>query len=235
MSSQPWHLRHIRLLIYFGLGVAIAGILYTSRSDAADVYQACVTARELFGLWALALLVASMLPGPLIFVLPWLPLKGHLMLGRRALGVSAFVLAVCHVTTYLGPTSFRNWHDLYTPGLLWITGLVLGLLLFVAMTVLAFTSRDRAVRQLGPHRWKRWHRSVYVLLPLVLLHATFVGADFGLNRGPDVPNAPDAGCLVAMCATCAAWLGFFLLRRYRIRWTPHAFRRRPARATTSQS
>lgn len=232
MSSQPWHLRRIRILIYTGLGLVIAGIAYASGSGAADFYQGCVTARELFGLWALSLLVASMLPGPLIFVLPWLPLKGHLMLGRRALGVSAFVLACCHVAAYVGPISYRNWHELYTPGFVWITGLLLGLPLFAAMTVLAFTSRDHAVRQLGPHRWKRWHRSVYVLLPLVLLHAMFVGADFGLNRGPDVPNAPDAGCLVAMSISCAAWLAFFLLRRYRVRWTPRLLRRRLMRATT---
>jgi DMSO/TMAO reductase YedYZ heme-binding membrane subunit len=220
-------------VIYLGLGAAVAGIGYTSGSGATDVYQASVTARQLFGLWALALLVASMLPGPLIFVLPWLPLKGHLTLGRRALGVSAFVLACSHVIAYLGPTTSRDWRDLYAPGPLWVSGLTLGLALFAAMTVLAFTSRDRAVRQLGPHRWKRWHRSVYVLLPLALLHATFVGADFGLNKGPDVRNAPDAGCLVAMCVACAAWLSLFLLRRFRIRWTPRLLRRRPAPVTTS--
>jgi DMSO/TMAO reductase YedYZ heme-binding membrane subunit len=219
VSKPAWHLRHLRGLIYAGLFAAIAGMAYTSQANAADVPQAWVEARELYGLWALALLLAAMLCGPLSFVVPWLPIRGHLMLGRRALGVSAAVLATCHVASYLGPTALRNWHDLYTPGPLWLAGLLLGLPLFAAMATLAWTSRDRAVRQLGPRRWKRWHTAVYLVLPGVLLHATFLGADFGVNKGPDVPGQPDAGSLVAMLAVGGTWLALFVLRKRGVRWT----------------
>jgi len=217
VSERPWHLRNIRALIYAGLIVAVIGIAYVSFAVAPDAGRGWVAARELYGLWALGLLLAAMLPGPLIFVLPWLPIKGHLMLGRRALGVAAFVLAVLHVSSYLGPTIYRNWRELYTPGRLWIAGLLIGIPLFADMTVLAITSRDHAVRQLGPRRWKRWHHTVYLLLPIALLHATFVGADFGVNKGPDVPGDPDAGSLIGMLVFAAAWLIFFILRKRRIR------------------
>jgi len=200
--------------------VIVVWIGYSSVSDAPNPAQAWVQAREFYGLWALALLVTSMLPGPLNFVLPWLPIRGHLVLGRRALGVSAFILAVLHVACYLWPTIRRNWHELYTPGTLWIAGLALGLVLFSAMATLAYTSRNSAVRRLGPQRWKRWHRSVYVLLPAALLHAIFLGADFGLNKGPDVVAEADAGCLVTMLLVAGAWLLLFVLRRRRVRWTP---------------
>jgi sulfoxide reductase heme-binding subunit YedZ len=216
--KQPWHLRKVRRLVYAALLSAIAGIGYVSFATAPDSTQAWVAARELYGLWALGLLIAAMLIGPIVFVLPRLPLRGHLMLARRALGVSAFALAALHVFSYLGPVLLRNWRQLYTPGPLWVAGLMLGFPLFVDMTALAFTSRDDAVRRLGSQRWKKWHRTVYVVLPVALLHATFVGADFGVNQGPDVPGNPDAGSLIGMLVFAGAWLVFFILRKRRIRF-----------------
>lgn len=214
---QPWHLRHVRPLVYSALAIAAIGIAYVSVSDARDAIAAWVAARELYGLWALGLMLAAMAPGPLIFVLPWLPLRAHLMLARRALGISAFLLATLHVSTYLGLTVYLDWRELYTPGRLWLAGLLLGLPLYIDMAVLAFTSRDSAVRRLGPQLWKKWHRAVYVLLPLALIHATFLGADFGFNKGPDVVGEPDAGSLIGMLAAAGVWFLLFYLRKRRIR------------------
>ena len=220
MSKTPWHLRNIRKMTYVALALTVIWIGYSSVSDAPNAMQAWVAAREFYGLWALSLLVAAMIPGPLGFVLPWLPIRAHLVLGRRALGVSAFILAVLHVACYLGPVLYRNWHELYTPGKLWVAGLLLGLAMFIDMGILAFTSRNKAVRQLGPQRWKKWHRSVYLLLPAALVHATILGADFGVNKGPDVTAEPDAGSLVMMLIVAGIWLFFFVLRKRRVRWTP---------------
>ena len=83
---KPWHLRHLRALIYLAAFVAGGIIVEVSAWDAVSFGQAMVTARQLFGLWSLALLLMSMSAGPLTSVLPWLPLKIHLMYGRRALG-----------------------------------------------------------------------------------------------------------------------------------------------------
>ena len=148
------------------------------------------------------------------------------MRARRALGVSAFALATIHVATYLGPVLNRNWHELYSPGKLWVAGLILGIPLYLDITVLGLTSRDAAVRQLGPQRWKIWHRTVYLLLPLVLVHALFLGADFGFNKGPDVAGEPDAGSLIGMLAAAGAWLLLFYLRKRRIRWETFSLRPR---------
>lgn len=217
MSNKPWHLKHVRALVYAALIAAIIGIAAVPVYSARNATEAWVGARELYGLWALGLLIAAMIPGPLTFVMPWLPLKGHLMLARRAFGVSAFVLAALHVGTYAGPVLYRNWHELYTPGKLWVAGLLLGIPLFTGMSMLAFTSRDASVRELGPKRWKKWHRTVYLLLPLALIHGTFLGADFGLNKGPDVAGEPDAGSLIGMLVASGAWLLFFYLRRRKLR------------------
>ena len=218
MSNAPWHLRHIRQLIYAALVAAAVGIGITSVFDAPDAAQAWVAVRQYYGLWALGLLLAAMIVGPLCFVLPWLPIKAHLVLGRRAIGVSAFVLAVLHTITYLAPTIYRDWHGLFSPGTMWIAGLGIGLPMFAAMTTLAITSRDHAVTRLGPQRWKRWHSMVYAMLPLLLLHAAFLGADFGINRGPDVTRDPDEGALIGMLSVAAGWLLLFILRWRRVQW-----------------
>lgn len=215
-------------MIYAALAVTAIGIAATSVLDAPDATQAWIEARQFYGLWALGLLLAAMIVGPLCFVLPWLPIKPHLVLGRRALGVSAFVLAVLHTISYLGPTIYRDWHGLFSPGTMWIAGLGIGLPVFSGMMALAVTSRDQAVTRLGPQRWKRWHRLVYVMLPLLLLHATLLGADFGVNRGPDVHGDPDVGSLIGMLSVAAGWLLFFILRSRRVRWTPAFLERKKA-------
>jgi DMSO/TMAO reductase YedYZ heme-binding membrane subunit len=220
MSKNPWHLRKFRGLIYIAIALSAISIALASMYDASDAAHVWIEARQLYGLWALALLLASMLPGPLCFVLPWIPFKGHLMLGRRALGISAFAMAVLHASSYLGPVLYRDWHDLLVQGWFWVAGLGIGLVILACMLVLAVTSTNRAVRSMTPKRWKQWQRSVYWILPAALLHATFVGTDFGLRKGSDVNGQVDAGCLVAMLSITLVWLSLFLLRRRHLRWVP---------------
>jgi len=221
MSKVPWHLKGIRKLVYCALGIALLGIAISSALYSTNASQAWIAARQLYGLWALALLVASMLPGPLVFALPWMPFKAHLIMGRRALGISSFFMAMSHVACWLGPlVYFGNWRHFYAPGNLWICGLLIGLANFLLLGTLAATSKRKSIRNLGPRRWKALHRLVYFLLPAVLLHATFTGVDFGVNKGPDVTGDVDAGCLVGMLLLSLAWLTLFVLRKNRVRWVP---------------
>jgi len=59
-------------------------------------------------------------------------------------------------------------------------------------------------------RWKRLHRSVYIALGVVLLHALLTGADFGLKRAPDVRGEPDAGAGITFLCVSAAWVVLFI-------------------------
>jgi DMSO/TMAO reductase YedYZ heme-binding membrane subunit len=63
---------------------------------------------------------------------------------------------------------------------------ILGLLVLFDKIALGVTSRDAADIKMGGRNWKKLHRTIYMVLGLVLLHALFVGADFGLRRSPDV-------------------------------------------------
>ena len=210
--------------MWAGTVIALRGVGISSAAGARSPAQVFIAARQLYGLWALALLLTAMVIGPLIYTLPWLPLRGHLAIARRTLGLAAFVFALFHSACYLGPTLLRDWRALYRSGSLWIAGLFVGVLSMTIMSVLAYTSADRAVRRLGGHRWKALHRWVYPLLAIVFVHAILLGADFGVNKGPDVAGEPDAGCLIGMLVFAGAWLALFVLRKRRLKW--HSIKRR---------
>ena len=218
---RRWYFRHARSIIYVGAGVsavAVTAVAALAAADAHDLGAALVQGRQLFGLWALGLLLASMLIGPATSMFAWVPLKATLMYGRRAVGVSAMAFAALHVGCYGISVARRGLADLYGPGVLWVLGLLVGLTALTDMTLLACTSTDAAVKRLGGRRWKRLHRTVYALLGIVLLHALMNGADFGLARAPDVTAAPDAGALIGFLSVSAAWLLLFLLRHKGVRW-----------------
>src|SRR5690348_9107934 len=105
-----------RPLIYAGAAIAGIAIGAVAVSDHGRTVAALIEARELLGLWALGLLLATLIVGPLVAVLPWLPVKSHLIYARRAVGVCAFSFAVAHVLCYLPSPLSRGWRELYSPG-----------------------------------------------------------------------------------------------------------------------
>ena len=216
MQSPPPRFRLARPLIYASAVIAAVSIAVTAALD--PIGQRLITARELFGLWALGLLLASLMIGPLFSVLPRLPLRSFLMYGRRALGITTFLFAVLHVGCYFWPLLGARWRELFTPGAVWVVGLGIGMLAMTNMAALAFTSTDATVKRLGGRRWKRLHRTVYVLLVMVLAHAVLVGADFGVTRPPDVRGPPDAGALFGFACVALAWAVLFYLRKRGWKW-----------------
>ena len=222
----PWHMRHARPIVYAAGAAAMAAVAVVAWTDSADPGVRLVTARQLFGLWALGLVLASMLVGPLTAVLPWFPLRPTLMYARRAVGVTALYFALAHVGCYLWSLGRRDWRELYTPGWLWVAGLALGAVALADLIALGWTSRDAAVKRLGGRRWKRLHATLYVTLFVLLAHALLVGADFGLRRGPDVVAEADFGAGIAFAGLSVAWVTLFLLRRGKARWTPAFVARR---------
>src|SRR5437899_390459 len=82
---RRWYFRFARSLVYLGCGIAAFAVAGVAISDTPhDAGHALIEARQLYGLWALGLLLASMIIGPLTSILPWLPLKAPLMYARRA-------------------------------------------------------------------------------------------------------------------------------------------------------
>ena len=219
MSRVPWHLRHFRAILYAAFVVSAVGVAVVCAMD--DPKTPWIGARQLFGLWALGLLLTSMLIGPLTSVFRPFPFLGHLILGRRAIGIACFAFAVLHALSYtgtnlsLGGVSFFISEAL-AEGTLGVISLVIGAVLLAALGVLTATSFDHMLVKLG-RRWKTIQNVVYFLLPLALVHAVLLGADFGFHQARGVTGEADMGALLGMSALSAAWLALFNLRRRGVR------------------
>jgi methionine sulfoxide reductase heme-binding subunit len=199
--------------VHVALASTIVGITVGAYVDKqGDVGAAALEATQMFGLAALAAVLASASIGPLTSVAPRLPAKAEVLFARRAVGVAACVLVALHAALYLVPALARGGGELLEPEWSWPTGLALGLAAAAALLALAVTSRDAAVRSMGFERWKRLHRLVYAAIPLGFVHAVVVGSDFGLRpalRGVE----GDAGCLVGFAIATAAWASLVFARR----------------------
>jgi sulfoxide reductase heme-binding subunit YedZ len=113
-------------------------------------------AEHRLGLVALQFLIA------VLAVTPLMHLTGiKLLVHRRALGVLAFVYAVLHLTIWLVLDMQFYWAQI-AEDLVKRPYIIIGMVGFLAMLPLAWTSRDAAIRKMGPVNWRRLHRLAYV-------------------------------------------------------------------------
>ncbi|NDK35130.1 protein-methionine-sulfoxide reductase heme-binding subunit MsrQ [Rhodovulum sulfidophilum] len=138
------------------------------------------------GLLALQFLIAGLAVTPLR---RWTGL--NLIRFRRALGLVAMGHLALHLAVWL-LLDLRDW------GLIWADILkrpyiTVGMLAFALLLPLAATSSNRAIRRLGPQRWRRLHRLVYFAVPLGGLH--FVMQSKGWQMEPLVYLATILGLL----------------------------------------
>lgn len=87
---------------------------------------------------------------------------------RRAMGLLAFYYVLQHVGVWLVL-------DVGDPAQIWADivkrpYITVGMVGFAAMLPLALTSTDRAVRRLGPERWRRLQRLSYVVVIAAITH-----------------------------------------------------------------
>jgi methionine sulfoxide reductase heme-binding subunit len=116
------------------------------------------------GLQALIFLLCSLACTPLSSIAGWKELTQR----RKALGNYGFMYAALHVSTFLildyGFNLKAIWGDVGTKWYIFI-----GLTAFLLLIPLAITSFDYWMKRLGKN-WKRLHKLVYVISPLVTLH-----------------------------------------------------------------
>ena len=117
------------------------------------------------GLWALALLVATVGLAPLGRLLRW---NGALV-WRRACGLFAFFYAFLHTAAYTGLDQFFSIADI-AADVIKRPHVTAGLLSFVLLTPLAATSFGRVAERLGERRWQRVHQLVYPAATIGVVH-----------------------------------------------------------------
>lgn len=116
------------------------------------------------GRHAITLLVLSLMCTPINTVFKWSePLKR-----RRTLGLYAFMYATIHVIIFVDLDYGLAW-SLMTQTVLQKPYIIVGMLTFLALIPLAFTSFDIWKKRMGKN-WKRLHQLVYYIAPLAVLH-----------------------------------------------------------------
>ncbi|HSL41784.1 MAG TPA: protein-methionine-sulfoxide reductase heme-binding subunit MsrQ [Anaerolineales bacterium] len=116
------------------------------------------------GRHAITLLVLSLACTPLNNLFGW----RELIKRRRALGLYAFLYATIHVIIFVNLDYGLAW-SLIVQTIFEKPYIVVGVLSFLMLVPLAFTSFDIWKKRLGKN-WKRLHQMIYLIAPLVVLH-----------------------------------------------------------------
>jgi sulfoxide reductase heme-binding subunit YedZ len=120
--------------------------------------------REL-GVWGLRLLIVGLAITPAARLLK----MPRLIRFRRTLGLFAFAYVMLHLLNYVGTDQFFDWGAI-GKDILKRPFITVGMAAFVLLVPLAVTSTNWALRKLGPVRWRRLHRLIYLIAPLGVLH-----------------------------------------------------------------
>jgi methionine sulfoxide reductase heme-binding subunit len=117
------------------------------------------------GLLTLIFLIATLTLTPLRKLFGWTwPIRI-----RRMLGLFTFFYATLHITTYAAVDQRFDWGTILED----ITKrqfIFVGFAAWLLLIPLAITSTNGMVRRLGPARWQRLHRLVYVAATLGVVH-----------------------------------------------------------------
>jgi methionine sulfoxide reductase heme-binding subunit len=153
----------LRVAAHIGGWLPLAHLLYSFFTDdlTANPIQ---TIEQRTGLYALTFLVLSLACTPLASILGW----QEMLLRRKALGNYGFMYAVLHVTTFFvidyGLDLAAVWRDVWNKYYI-----IIGATAFLMLVPLAATSFRYWMKRLGKN-WKRLHRIVYFIAPLVVIH-----------------------------------------------------------------
>lgn len=146
------------------VGLAPAGVYFywaVTNQLGADPLKAL---EHQLGIWALQLLIATLLITPLRNLL-----NLNLIKYRRAIGLLAFFYTCLHLLTYLWLDQQWGWGAILKD----VTKrpyIIIGMLAFLGLVPLAATSNNASIRRLGAAGWKKLHKLVYPVAVLGAVH-----------------------------------------------------------------
>jgi sulfoxide reductase heme-binding subunit YedZ len=150
------------------------------------------------GIWALRLLLATLVITPLRALTGWNALVRY----RRMLGLFAFFYASVHFAIYLIVDLGGFWSQIFAE-IAKKPFITVGFLGWLLMVPLAITSTKAMIRRLG-RRWQVLHRLVYATGLLAVLHFLWQ-VKWGETIAALEPVVYAGGFLVLMLARAPAW------------------------------
>ena len=169
----------LQILVHFAGWLPLGLLLFDFLTDnlTANPIQAI---EQRTGLNAITFLILSLACTPLASVFGWKELTQR----RKALGNYGFLYAALHVTTFFvldyGLDLAAAWRDVGTKSFI-----IIGALAFLLLLPLALTSFNYWMKRLGKN-WKRLHRLVYIISPLVVIHFFMAKKGDLLNLSGDI-------------------------------------------------
>ena len=161
MKKNPYTPLQIAIHIYAWSGLALLIFDYVTGNLSANPIQ---DLEQRTGRHAITLLVLTLLCTPINTIFKWSePLKR-----RRALGLYTFMYATIHVIIFADLDYGLAWSRLLQE-LVQKPRLIVGVIAFILLIPLAITSFDIWKKRLGKN-WKRLHKLIYFIGPLVVLH-----------------------------------------------------------------
>jgi sulfoxide reductase heme-binding subunit YedZ len=163
IKMKKSHFTPLQLIVHFAGWFPLARILFGYFNDqlTANPIQAI---EQHTGIQALIFLLLSLACTPLAYIFGWKELTQR----RKALGNYGFLYAMLHVFTFFvidyGLNLTAIWVDIRNKPYI-----IIGATAFMFLVPLAFTSFRYWMKRLGKN-WKRLHRLVYIISPLVVIH-----------------------------------------------------------------
>jgi len=157
----------LQIIVHLAGWIPLALILYDFFTNqlTANPIQAI---EQRTGLQALTFLLLSLACTPLASIVGWRELTQR----RKALGLYGFLYAALHVFTFFvidyGLDLGAVWRDVWNKSYI-----IIGAIAFLLLLPLALTSFKYWMKRLG-RNWKRLHRLVYFISPLVVYHFLLV-------------------------------------------------------------
>ncbi len=158
----------VALVVLIGIGVYFLIVpALTNQLGANPVERLLHVAGEI-AIWTLGAVLSL---SPLRVLFPRSAIVNALNRHRRYIGVSACVYGLIHFSCHV--LYQGDWEDLlqsFTKPFTWF-----GLAGLSTLVLLALTSNNRSVRQLGGKRWKLLHRLAYVAAAILIYHQSIAG------------------------------------------------------------
>lgn len=157
----------LQIVVHIAGWLPLALLVYNFATDqlTANPIQAI---EQRTGIQALTFLLLSLACTPVASIFGWKELTQR----RKALGVYGFLYAALHVSTFFiidyGLDLAAVWRDVWNKSYI-----IIGAIAFLLLLPLAVTSFKYWMKRLGKN-WKRLHKLVYIISPLVVVHFLLV-------------------------------------------------------------